>query len=59
MSRKSIFLQYLFLFLSLSAHVVYHHFKMESIWTAIKLMVSNCFMTFIDLKDAYYSVLIE
>jgi hypothetical protein len=40
----------------LNVHVVYHHFKMESIWTAIRLMTPNCFMASIDLKDAYYSV---
>ena len=40
----------------LNAYVVYHHFKMESIWSAIRLMTPNCFMASIDLKDAYYSV---
>ena len=40
----------------LNTYVVYHHFKMESIWSAIRLMTPNCFMASIDLKDAYYSV---
>ena len=37
-------------------NVVYRHFKMESIWTAISLMKPNCYMASIDLKDACYSV---
>ncbi len=36
--------------------MVYRHFKMDSIWTAINLMKPNCYMASIDLKDAYYSV---
>ena len=37
-------------------HVQYQHFKMDSIWTAIRLIKPNCYMASIDLKDAYYSV---
>ena len=33
-----------------------HHFKMDTLETAIKLIRPSCFMTFIDLKDAYYSI---
>ena len=40
----------------LNENVVYRHFKMDSIWTAISLMKPNCYMASIDLKDAYYSV---
>ncbi|CAB4016914.1 Hypothetical predicted protein [Paramuricea clavata] len=40
----------------LNAHVQYHHFKMESIQSAIRLLTPNCFMASIDLKDAYYCV---
>ena len=40
----------------LDENVVYRHFKMDSIWTAISLMKPNCYMASIDLKDAYYSV---
>ena len=39
-------------------HVEHHHFKMETLIDAIRLMTSNCFMASVDLKDAYYSVLI-
>ena len=38
----------------LNENVVYRHFKMDSIWTAINLMKPN--LASIDLKDAYYSV---
>lgn len=41
---------------SFNKHVTYHHFKMDSVWTAIRLMTPNCYMASIDLKDAYYSV---
>ena len=37
-------------------HVIYCHFKMDSIWTAINLMTPHCYMASVDLKDAYYSV---
>ena len=41
---------------SLNEHVVYLHFKMNTLKDAISLMKQNCFMASIDLKDAYYSV---
>lgn len=41
---------------SFNQHVEYQHFKMDSVWTAIRLMTPNCYMASIDLKDAYYSV---
>jgi hypothetical protein len=40
----------------LNKNVLYRHFKMDSIWTAIGLMKPDCYMTSVDLKDAYYSV---
>jgi hypothetical protein len=40
----------------LNEFVVYHHFKMDSVHTAVHLMKQNCFMASIDLQDAYYSV---
>ena len=40
----------------LNEHVVYRHFKMESIWNAMQLMKPGCYMASVDLKDAYYSV---
>ena len=39
--------------------VEYEHFKMTSLQTAIQLMRPNCWMGSIDLKDAYYSVLVR
>ena len=41
---------------SLNKSVTYYHFKMDTLETAIRLMTPCCFMTSIDLKDAYYSV---
>ena len=41
---------------SFNQHVDYQHFKMDSVWTAIRLMTPNCHMASVDLKDAYYSV---
>ena len=40
----------------LNEHVAYHHFKMDTIQTALKLIRPACHMASIDLKDAYYSV---
>ena len=36
--------------------IVYHHFKMDTLGSVIRLIRPNCFMATIDLKDAYYSV---
>ena len=41
---------------SFNAHVTHYHFKMDNIWSAIRLMKPGCYMASIDLKDAYYSV---
>ena len=43
----------------LNEHVIYTHFKMDSIDTAIKLVTKDCWMASIDLKDAYYTVKID
>ena len=40
----------------LNKSIVYHHFKMDTLSSVIKLIRPNCFMATIDLKDAYYSV---
>ena len=40
----------------LNESVVYHHFKMDTLWTVGRMMKQNCFMASIDIKDAYYSV---
>ena len=40
----------------LNDKIVYHHFKMTTLQSAIKLITPNCFMATIDWKDAYYCV---
>ena len=40
----------------LNRHIEYHHFKMDTLWSAVRLMTPQCYMTSLDLKDAYYSV---
>ena len=40
----------------LNEAVTYRKFKMDTLESAIKLMKPGCFMTSIDLRDAYYSV---
>lgn len=37
-------------------HVVYRHFKMDTLSTIKKLVQKECFMASLDLKDAYFSV---
>ena len=34
----------------------YRHFKMDNIYTILKLITKDCWMASLDLKDAYYSV---
>ena len=41
---------------SLNEHVEYHHFKKDTLQSAIRLMTPNCHMASVDLRDAYYSV---
>ena len=43
----------------LNQSVKYHHFKMDTIWSAVRMMRPGCYMASIDLKDAYYSVKIH
>lgn len=40
----------------LNEHIVYHHFKMESLKSVIQLMEKDCFMASVDLREAYYSI---
>ena len=40
----------------LNEAVSYHHFKMDTSDTVIKLKRSGCYMTSTDVKDAYYSI---
>lgn len=41
---------------ALNKFVEYHHFKMDTLKSAIQLMRPNCFFASVDLKDAYYSI---
>ena len=41
---------------SLNKHFVYHHFKMDTLQSAIRLMTPNYYMASVDLPDACYSV---
>ena len=40
----------------LNKHIEKHHLKMDTLWSAVRLMTPNCFLASIDLKDAYYVV---
>ena len=37
-------------------HIEKHHFEMDTLLSAVRLMTPNCFMASVDLKDAYYAV---
>jgi len=37
-------------------NIKYKHFKMESIITALECIKKNCYMTSVDLKDAFFSI---
>lgn len=41
---------------TLNSFVEYHHFKMDSLLTPIKMMREGYYMASVDLKDAYYFV---
>ena len=43
----------------LNTHIAYHHFKMDSLHTAIQMMTESCYMCSVDIKDAYYSCAIH
>ena len=47
-----------FRMIPLNKFVDYHHFKMDTFCTALKLIRPGCFITSVDLKDAYYSITI-
>ena len=40
----------------LNQSVSYHHFKLDTLQTAVQLVHPGCFMSTLDLKDAYYSI---
>ncbi|KAK3106325.1 hypothetical protein FSP39_017740 [Pinctada imbricata] len=43
----------------LNETIEYHHFKMDTLKSAIQMMTRDCWFASVDLKDAYYSVLID
>ena len=40
----------------LNKNIPYHHFKMETFESALKLVKPNCYVASIDIRHAYYSV---
>ena len=42
----------------LNRHIKYYHFKLDTFETTLHLIKPNCFMASVDLRHAYYSVLI-
>ena len=42
----------------LNEHMPYTHFKMETINSILTIITPNCYMAKLDIKDAYYSILI-
>ena len=44
---------------NLNECVEYHHFKMETLKTAVNLVTKNCWFSSIDFRDAYYSCNIQ
>ena len=43
----------------LNEDVVYRHFKMETLLSIINLVDKDCFMTKVDIRNAYYSIKID
>ena len=43
----------------LNYEVEYHHFKMDTLETALRLVTPGCYMISIDIKDAYYTLRIH
>ena len=43
----------------LNQFVTYHHFKMDTLYSMLKLVERNCYMASLDLKDAHYSVAVQ
>ena len=41
---------------NLNKHIKYEHFKMDSLKTALNMISKDCYMSSVDIKDAYYSV---
>ena len=43
----------------LNQFVTYHHFKMETLQSIVRLVEKNCYMASLNLKDIYYSVTVN
>ena len=41
---------------ALNDNVVYHHFKLDTLEATLPLVTPGCYMTSLNLKDAYYSI---
>lgn len=48
--------RFIFNLKALNESAVYHHFKLDTLEATLPLVTSGCYMTSLDLKDAYYSV---
>ena len=44
---------------SLNEYIDIEHFKMHGLKEILKLVERNCYMTSLDIKDAYYSIPLE
>ena len=44
---------------NLNQYISNHHFKMESLTSAVCLMTPGCYMASVDLQDVYYSVPVD
>ena len=54
--KKDGFHRVIFNLRKLNESVSYHHFKMDTLETALRLMTPNCYVTSLDLKNAYCSI---
>jgi len=41
---------------ALYGSVAYHHFKLDTLEATLPLITPGCYMTSLDIKDAYYSI---
>ena len=39
-------------------HIEKHHFKMDTLWSAVRLKTPNCFMAWAHLNDVYYMYIV-
>ena len=48
--------RFIFNLKALNDNVVYHHFKLDTLEATLPLITPGCYMTSLNLKDAYYSI---